>query len=204
MVRIGILALQGDFDAHARTYAVLGVDTVELRRVSDLREIDGLVLPGGESTTLLKLMEDEPWFEALRAFRDAGKALFATCAGAILLARDVVDPAQRSVGLLDATIRRNGFGRQVDSFETDLDVVGEERPVKAVFIRAPRFLAVGPEVEVLARLDEEPVLVRQGNMLAATFHPELTEDRRLHRRFLELAKNQQDPETSHASRVLAG
>ena len=204
MTRIGVLALQGDFEAHAASYAVLGIDTVEVRRVATLHEIDGLVLPGGESTTLLKLMEDEPWFPALGEFHDAGKAIFATCAGAILLAREVLDPEQRSVGLLDVTIRRNGFGRQIDSFETDLVVAGEERPVPAVFIRAPRFLSIGPNVEVLARLDGEPVLIKQGNVLAATFHPELTQDRRLHRRFLELAQHQQDPETRSAERAIAG
>ena len=193
MTRIGVLALQGDFEAHASTYRVLGVEAVEVRRLAGLQAIDGLVLPGGESTTLLKLMEDEPWFEALREFRDAGKALFATCAGAILIAREVVGPAQRSIGLLDATIQRNAYGRQIDSFEADLEVLGEEKAFRAVFIRAPRFLAVEAHVEVLARLGDEPVLVRQGNVMAATFHPELTNDRRLHRRFLELAANQRPP-----------
>jgi len=201
VARIGVLALQGDFEAHIRSYADLGVEAVEVRRVDELLEIDALVLPGGESTTLLKLMRHEPWFAAFRDFRDAGKAIFATCAGAILLASEVLDPAQDSVGLLDATVRRNGFGRQIDSFETDLVVEGEDRPVRAVFIRAPRFSAVGPDVEVLARLDDEPVLVRQGNVMAATFHPELTDDRSLQRRFLNMTKN---PLQGRAPRALAG
>jgi len=204
VTRIGVLALQGDFGAHARAYKALGVDAVEVRRMAQLLDIDALVLPGGESTTLLKLMEDEPWFDALREFHDAGKAFFATCAGVILLAREVVPAGQRSIGLLDATIQRNGFGRQIDSFETDLEVRGEDDPMRAVFIRAPRFAATDPHVEVLARLDAEPVLVRQGNILAATFHPELTDDRRLHRRFLALAARQEPPVTERATGVAAG
>jgi len=193
MTRIGVLALQGDFEAHASAYRTLGVEVVEVRRVAGLQRIEGLVLPGGESSTLLKLMEDEPWFEALAEFHDAGNALFATCAGAILIARDVVGPTQRSVGLLGVTIQRNGYGRQIDSFEADLAVRGEEEAVRAVFIRAPRILAVDKHVEVLARLEDEPVLVRQANVIAATFHPELTDDRRLHSRFLELAANPRSP-----------
>ncbi len=204
MTRIGVLALQGDFEAHSEAYAALGVRTVEVRRSDRLRDIDGLVMPGGESTTLLKLMEDEPWFEALREFHEAGKALFATCAGVILLAREVVDPRQRSIGLLDAKVQRNAFGRQIDSFETELEVEGEVSPLHAVFIRAPRFLTTGPHVEVLARLEQEPVLVRQGNVLAATFHPELTDDRRLHRRFLEMAARQEPTVTKRVAGATAG
>lgn len=204
MTRIGVLALQGDFEAHARVYKALGVDAIEVRHVAQLQDIDGLVLPGGESTTLLKLMEDEPWFDALREFHDAGKAFFATCAGVILLAREVVKSGQRSIGLLDATIQRNAYGRQIDSFETDLEVSGEDGPVRAVFIRAPRFVATDPHVEVLARFGDEPVLVRQGNVMAATFHPELTDDCRLHSRFLELAARQEPPVTQRATGVVAG
>ena len=204
MARIGVLALQGDFEAHARAYLALGVEAVEVRRVAQLQYIDGLVLPGGESTTLLKLMEDEPWFEALREFHDAGRAFFATCAGVILLAREVVGSAQRSIGLLDATIQRNASGRQVDSFETDLDVSGEDGAMRAVFIRAPRIVATDPHVEVLARFGDEAVLVRQGNVMAATFHPELTDDRRLHRRFLELAARQESPVPERAAGAVAG
>lgn len=204
MTRIGVLALQGDFEAHANVYRTLGVDVVEVRRVAQLEALDGLVLPGGESTTLLKLMEDEPWFDALREFHDNGKALFATCAGTILLAREVAGSEQRSLGLLDVTIRRNAFGRQIDSFETNLEVAGEDGPLKAVFIRAPRFEATAPHVEVLATLGEEPVLVRQDTILAATFHPELTDDHRLHRRFLEMAARQDRPVTARATGAIAG
>jgi 5'-phosphate synthase pdxT subunit len=204
VTRIGVLALQGDFEAHARAYTALGVEAVEVRRIAQLQQIDGLVLPGGESTTLLKLMEGEPWFDALREFHDSGRALFATCAGVILLAREVAGSPQRSIGLLDVTIRRNAFGRQINSFETDLDVSGEDGPLRAVFIRAPRFVATDPHVEVLAHLGDEPVLVRQGNIMAATFHPELTDDRRLHRRFLELAARQEPPVTTRATGAVAG
>jgi len=187
MPRIGVLALQGDYEAHARMLRGLGVEPVEVRQPQQLVALDGMVLPGGESTTLLNLMQDGPWFEALRELHRRGGAMLATCAGAILISREVREPAQPSLGLLDAVIRRNGYGRQVDSFEAKVDGVGFDSPLHAVFIRAPRFLSVGPEVDVLARLDGEPVLVRQGMILAGTFHPELTDDSRLHRQFMELA-----------------
>ncbi len=186
MTRVGILALQGGFGVHRRMLEGFGCEVSEVRRVSELDGIDGLVMPGGESTTLLNLMQDEPWFERLRGFHDRGGAMFGTCAGAILLSREVHGPEQSSLGLLDAVIERNAFGTQVDSFEIDLDVLGYDRPLPAVFIRAPRFRALGRDVEVLARLDGEPVLVRQGRLLAGTFHPELTDDDRLHRRFVEI------------------
>jgi len=155
-----------------------------VRRTRELEDIAGLVIPGGESTTLLNLMRDEPWFDALRGFHDRGGSIFGTCAGAILLGREVVDPAQPSLGLLDAVVRRNAWGRQVDSFETALPVEGWAEPLRAVFIRAPRFVRVGSAVDILARIEDEPVLLRQGRLLAATFHPELTDDRRLHAYFL--------------------
>lgn len=204
MARIGVLALQGGFQAHVRAYAELGVAAVEVRRVAQLRDIDGLVLPGGESTTLLKLMEDEPWFDALRDFHAQGKALFATCAGAILLASEVRDSEQASIGLLDASVRRNAFGRQIDSFEARLPLDGETDPLRAIFIRAPRFISTGPRVEVLAWLDGEPVLVLQDTILAATFHPELTDDQRIHRRFLDLAAGLDRPVAARATGVAAG
>jgi 5'-phosphate synthase pdxT subunit len=183
-MRVGVVALQGGFAAHAAALARCGVEPVEVRRCSTLQEIDALVLPGGESTTLLNLMNDEPWFESLRSLHAAGKPLFGTCAGAILLSRRVVNPIQPSLGLIDADIERNAWGRQVESFETRLTVSGIPGPVPAVFIRAPRFRRIGAEVEVLAEHRGEPVLVRQGAVLAATFHPELTGDDRLHRLFL--------------------
>lgn len=184
--RVGLLALQGDFAAHGEALRRVGATTSEVRRVQELDEIDGLVIPGGESTTVLNLMQDGPWFARLTEFARRGGAIFGTCAGAILLAREV-EPAQPSLGLIDVAVRRNGYGRQVDSFETDLEVEGRGRPLRGVFIRAPRFTAVGPGVSVLARRAGEPVLVRQGTILAATFHPELTEDDWLHRHFVERA-----------------
>lgn len=193
MTRIGVLALQGDFEAHARVLSKLGVETAEVRAPGQLRELEGVVLPGGESTTLLNLMRDAPWFEELRAFHQRGGAIFATCAGAILISREVSEPSQPSLGLLDAVIRRNGYGRQIDSFETRLNVTGCDTPLHAVFIRAPRFLALGSGVEILARFEGEPVLVREGRVLAGTFHPELGGDSRLHEQFLELATRAGDP-----------
>lgn len=186
-MRIGVLALQGDFAAHAAVLTRLGAQVVELRHVGELDSIDGLVLPGGESTALLRLMNGEPWFDGLRRFHERGGAIFATCAGLILIARQVRDPEQESVGLLDLVVRRNAWGRQVDSFETTVPLTGDETPLSAVFIRAPRLAELGASVEVLGSLAGEPVVVEQGTILAATFHPELTGDVRLHRRFLATA-----------------
>ncbi len=186
-LHVGVLALQGDFDAHARALRRVGASPVEVRRVAELSALGALVVPGGESTTLLHLMRDEPWFEALREFHARGGFIFGTCAGAILLAREVRAPGQPSLGLLDAVVARNAYGRQIDSFETALDVAEiEGGPLRVAFIRAPRLLEVGPAVEVLARLRGEPVLVRQGRVMAATFHSELTGDDRLHARLVAL------------------
>jgi pyridoxal 5'-phosphate synthase pdxT subunit len=181
---IGVLALQGDVDAHAKA---LGGDVPRVRRVRELDGLGGLVIPGGESTTLLNLMRDEPWFEALRAFHARGGALFGTCAGAILLARSVERPRQPSLGLLDIEVARNGFGRQAESFEAELAVSGLVAPARVAFIRAPRIAAVGPGVEVLARFRGEPVLVRAGRVVAATFHPEITGEHRIHEMFRHMA-----------------
>ena len=180
----GVLALQGDFAAHAEALRRAGASVREVRRVHELEGLDGLVLPGGESTTLLKLMDDQGWPDALRRFHRGGGALFGTCAGAILLAREVRNPAQASLGLLDVVVLRNSYGRQVDSFEAQVDAPALGRAIEAVFIRAPRFEALGPRVEVLARLGDQPVLVREGRVLAAAFHPELTGDLGLHGLFL--------------------
>lgn len=188
MPRIGVLALQGNFARHREAFAEIGVPAHEIRHTAELAGLDGLVIPGGESTTLLRLMEHEPWFQSLGRFHAGGGALFGTCAGAILLAREVLDPAQPSLGLIDAVIHRNAFGRQIDSFETELALEGSERSHPAVFIRAPRFGALGPGVSILGRLGDEPVLIREGRVLAATFHPELTADRELQRSFLDLAR----------------
>ena len=187
----GVLALQGGFAAHVSAFRELGVEAHEIRRVRELSGLAGLMIPGGESTTLLNLMRDEPWFEALRAFHASGGVLAGTCAGAILLSREV-RPRQPSLGLLDAVIERNAWGRQVDSFEARVEAPGLDGPVDGVFIRAPRFRALFPDVEVLGRHAGEPVLVRQGRIIAATFHPELTRSRALHRYVAGLAREQRE------------
>jgi 5'-phosphate synthase pdxT subunit len=186
-VRIGVLALQGDFARHAGALAALGVAAPEVRRPAELRDLDGLVLPGGESTTLLTLM-GEAFPPALRAFHAAGKPIFGTCAGVILLAREVVGPRQPSLGLLDVTAERNAYGRQRESFEVDADARLDDAPVpvRMVFIRAPRLVRVGPGVRTLATCRGEPVLVREGTVLGGTFHPELTDDRAVHAYFREM------------------
>jgi 5'-phosphate synthase pdxT subunit len=189
MLRIGVLALQGDFEAHARVLAGLKADVVEVRRVVELSGLSGLVIPGGESTTLLNLMADEPWFPALKRFVGDGGAVMGTCAGAILLAREVENPVQESLGLLDVAIARNAFGRQIESFETTLTVPRLGGGLEAVFIRAPRFTALGPRVETLATYRGEPVLVQEGRVLAMTFHPELTRDTALHTYFMTMAQS---------------
>jgi 5'-phosphate synthase pdxT subunit len=183
-VNVGVLALQGDYAAHARMLRALGASVREVRRPADLDGLRGLVIPGGESTTLLNLMADAPWFDALRAFSARGAAILGTCAGAILLARVVV-PGQASLGLLDAVIERNAYGRQASSFEAEVDT--DEGPLGGFFIRAPRIREIGAGVRVIARLDGEPVAVREGQVLAATFHPEIDGGTSLHRLFLAAA-----------------
>ena len=202
MARVGVLALQGDFAAHAAVLDRCAATSAEVRRCADLAGLDGLIIPGGESTTLLNLMQDEPWFPALRSFHDAGGAIMGTCAGAILLAREVLPRPQASLGLLDVTVERTAYGRQVDSFETALDAPSLGGSIEGVFIRAPRLTRIGPEVEVIARFDGEPVVVRQGRVIALTFHPELTADDRLHRWFVDLAAGKRDyaPATRAAAR----
>lgn len=182
----GVLALQGGFSAHVAAFAELGIESREVRRVGQLAGLGGLMIPGGESTALLNLMRDEPWFEALVAFHAAGGVLAGTCAGAILLAREV-RPPQPSLGLLDAVVERNAWGRQLDSFEAQVEAPALGGVLEAVFIRAPRVRALSPEVVVLARYAGEPVLLRQGRLVAATFHPELTRSRALHRYVAGLA-----------------
>jgi pyridoxal 5'-phosphate synthase pdxT subunit len=173
--RIGVLALQGAFREHARALRAAGAEVVEVRLPEQLDGLDGLVIPGGESTTIAKLARLYGLDEAIRAF---GRPIFGTCAGMILLDR-------RHLGLADLEVARNAYGRQVASFEADLELEGDERPFRGVFIRAPRVRDLGAEVEVLAEHDGEPVLLRDGNVLLAAFHPELTDDPRIHERFLE-------------------
>lgn len=171
-MHVGVLALQGDFAAHL---AALPPGATEVRTAAEVDALDALVLPGGESTTMLRLLEGTDVEDAVRRLVARGGRVLATCAGAILVAKEVLRPSQRSFGLLDVTVERNAFGRQLDSFEATL-----EPDYAAVFIRAPRIRRVGPGVEVLATWRGEPVLVRQGRVVAATFHPELTADRRVH------------------------
>jgi pyridoxal 5'-phosphate synthase pdxT subunit len=186
-VKIGVLALQGAFAAHVDAFADLGVEAAEVRTVAQLATVDALVMPGGESTTMSKLLETFELFEPLAMRLRAGFPVFGTCAGMILLASEVLDgrPDQRSFAVIDIAVRRNGYGRQVESFETDLHVEGlESGDLHSVFIRAPLVERVGRSVEVLAELDGHPVVCRSANVLVAAFHPELTDDRRLHAYFL--------------------
>ena len=186
-MKIGVLSLQGDFAAHRKALEKLGVECVEVRQPSQLEGLDGLVLPGGESTTMLKFFDNEGFADPLKDFARRGGAFFGTCAGLILLAKQVENPSQASLGVLDLTVRRNAYGRQLQSFITNVDApkLGEG-PVELVFIRAPVIEKHGPGVEVLVEHDGKPVLVRQGRHLAATFHPELSDDDRIHRKFVEL------------------
>src|SRR6266542_649913 len=184
-MKIGVLALQGDFDAHRRRLQELGAEVVLVKKPEQLDEIDGLVIPGGESSTFLKLL-GEAGVEKLKEFVRL-RPTFGTCAGAILLAKEVDNPKQTGLGAIDIGIRRNAYGRQIDSSIREGSFQGS--PVEMVFIRAPKISRVGPGVEVLATEGEDPVVVRQGNVVAATFHPELSSDRRIHEDFLKLVKN---------------
>jgi 5'-phosphate synthase pdxT subunit len=187
---IGVLALQGDFDAHRRRLEELGAEVVLVKKPEQLDEIEGLVIPGGESGTFLKLL-GEKGFEKLKEFVKA-KPTFGTCAGAILLAKEVETPEQAGLGAIDIRIRRNAYGRQLDSSIRQGRFMPEtsgNSPLEMVFIRAPRIERVGPAVEVIATEGEDPVAVRQGRVMAATFHPELSGDTRLHKAFLDLVTN---------------
>jgi pyridoxal 5'-phosphate synthase pdxT subunit len=184
-MKIGVLALQGDFDAHRRRLEALGAEVVLVRKPEQLDEIDGLVIPGGESGTFLKLL-GEAGFEKLKKFVH-GKPTFGTCAGAILLANEVENPKQSGLGALDIRIRRNAYGRQIDSSIRE-GRFGSE-PIEMVFIRAHKIERVGPGVEVIATEGRDPVAVRQGKVMAATFHPELSEDTRVHQAFLDLIQH---------------
>jgi 5'-phosphate synthase pdxT subunit len=179
-VRIGVLAVQGNFREHAAMLRRLGADPVEVRKPEELQRLDGLVIPGGESTTFMRLMRLYGLDEAVREF--TGPVL-GTCAGMIVLDR-------AHLGAVDIEVDRNAYGRQVASFEADLALAGDGKPLRGVFIRAPRVREVGPEVEVLAELDGEPVLLREGWFIVASFHPELTDDTRVHERFLELVREE--------------
>jgi 5'-phosphate synthase pdxT subunit len=192
MPRIGVLAIQGDFAAHAAALREAGAEVCEVRKAADLHQVDGLVIPGGESTTLLKfiLNPELGYIEAFQEFYQAGKPMFGTCAGLILVAKDVTNPAQFSFSFIDVGVERNAYGRQKESFETvgEAYLEGTAKPLKMVFIRAPRITHLGSKVNLLATWQEEPVMARQGNVLVASFHPELTGDLTVHRYFLEMVK----------------
>lgn len=188
---IGVLALQGAFAAHLDLLSSLDVVGRPVRLPGDLEGLDGLILPGGESTTMSNLLRSFDLLAPLSEFISAGRPVFGTCAGMILLSDRILDGRadQIALGSIDIVVRRNGYGRQVDSFETDIDVDGFDSPFHAVFIRAPRIEQVGPEVVVLARHGGDPVLVRRGTVMAASFHPELTNDDRIHRLFADMVRD---------------
>lgn len=188
-LKIGILAVQGDYEAHAAVLERLGVAHCFVRRPQDLEGLTGIILPGGESTTHLKVLSEEGLFDALKKFASDGGAFFGTCAGTILLAREVHGPAQASLGLLDVSVLRNGYGRQLASDVHTAPTKLRTDPVEMVFIRAPIIESAGKGVEILAEDAGHPVLVRQGRVLASTFHPELTADPAVHEYFLKIAGN---------------
>jgi 5'-phosphate synthase pdxT subunit len=203
--RIGVLAIQGDYDAHAIALQEVGAEPVLVRKPDQLPGLDGLIIPGGESTTFLKFLERDGFLESLRTFV-AATPTFGTCAGCILLATNVLHPPQPSLGVLDATVERNAYGRQIDSSieetATKLGPTFDTGPLETVYIRAPRIQQVGKDVSVLAERDGFPVLVRQGHLLAATFHPELSADRRVHRYFVDMVREAKDsaPTSAHRPR----
>lgn len=187
-MKIGILAVQGDFEAHAAMLEQLGANTAEVRTPADLEGCDGLILPGGESTTQLKLLQEEGLADKIVEFAEHGGAIFGTCAGAILLAKDVKHPQQDSLNLLDMTVVRNAYGRQIASDVVSGPTTLKKEPLEMVFIRGPVIERAGPGVRVLAEYAGKPALVQRKNILAATFHPELTDDTTVHEYFLRLAK----------------
>ncbi len=195
---IGVLAIQGDYAAHAAALNEAGAEPVLVRTPEELSNLDGLIIPGGESTTMLRFLERGGFLDSLKAFAET-KPTFGTCAGCILLAKEVLHPPQASLGLFDATVERNAYGRQIDSAIITHETSLPGGPLEMVYIRAPRITRVGKEAEVLADRDGFPVLVRQGNLMAATFHPELSEDRRVHRLFVDLVRDVKAAETNRGS-----
>jgi 5'-phosphate synthase pdxT subunit len=183
--KIGVLALQGDFEAHERMLAKIGAEHSQIRKREDLEKISGLIIPGGESTAMIKLMKSFDLIEPIKTFYKQGKAIFGTCAGSILLAKEIANSDQFRFGFIDMCIERNGYGRQVQSFEKDISVkeLGAE-PFHAVFIRAPKILRCADHVKILAELDGSVVAALENNILVSTFHPEVTEDARLHKYFV--------------------
>jgi len=201
--KIGILAIQGDFAAHAAMLQSLGAETKEVRTVADLQDCDALILPGGESTTQLQFLQEEGLAEAIKTFAANHQPIFGTCAGAILLATHVKNPPQDSLGVLDITVLRNAYGRQLASEVSSGDSKLKSEPMEMVFIRAPIIDSVGSGVEILAEYAGKPSLVQKDNVLAATFHPELTDDSTVHRHFLDLIEKQSastDPLSAHSDK----
>ena len=188
MYTIGVLALQGDFHEHETMLKRIGVSTRQVRTAEQLRGLDGLIIPGGESTTFCRLIDDFRLLEPLRAVVSSGVPTWGTCAGMILLARHASDLDFPTLQALDIDVQRNAYGRQVDSFEADIEVTGLDGPFHAIFIRAPVVAGTGESVDVLARVDGSPVALRQGSVMATSFHPELTNDTRLHSYFLDMVK----------------
>lgn len=186
--RIGVLAIQGDFDAHATALREAGAEPVLVRKPEQLASVEGLVIPGGESTTFLKFLERDGFLGALQDFVRV-KPTFGTCAGCILLANEVTRPAQQSLAVLDVTVERNAYGRQIDSVIEMAPTTLDGGPMELVYIRAPRIVRAGPGVQVLAEREGFPVLVEQDHIMAATFHPELSSDRRVHQRFVDLVSS---------------
>ena len=186
MKRVGVLALQGDVREHLRILDELGVEAIPVKNPDSLESVDALVIPGGESTTIGKLSVRFGLIEPLRKAVEAGLPTYGTCAGLIFLGASLTEGDQPLLGVLDVVVRRNAFGRQIDSFEADLDVAGLDEPFHAVFIRAPWVEKVGAEVEILANVGEHPVMVRQSNIIASSFHPELTGDGRIHQLLLDM------------------
>ncbi|WP_134751870.1 pyridoxal 5'-phosphate synthase glutaminase subunit PdxT [Paenibacillus athensensis] len=190
-MKVGVLALQGAVAEHIRAIESAGAEGVIVKRVEQLSEIDGIIIPGGESTTIGKLMRTYGFIDALRQFSAAGKPLFGTCAGLIVLAKHIAGQDEAHLELMDITVARNAFGRQRESFETDLPIKGIDERVRAVFIRAPLIDAVGPEVEILSTYNGQIVAAQQDHLLVASFHPELTDDYRMHVYFLDMIKQRQ-------------
>ncbi len=190
-MKVGVLALQGAVTEHIHSIELAGAEGVAVKHTEQLEELDGLIIPGGESTTIGKLMRKYEFIEAIRAFSEQGKPIFGTCAGLIVMAKEIESGEEAHLGLMDIKVSRNAFGRQRESFETNLDVKGLQEPLRAVFIRAPLITAVGNEVDILSTYNDEIVAARQGHLLVSSFHPELTDDYSLHTYFTEMIKTYQ-------------
>jgi pyridoxal 5'-phosphate synthase pdxT subunit len=188
MVKIGVLALQGAVREHVQSLEECGVEAVAIKRIEELKEVDGLILPGGESTAMRRLIDKYDFMDSLKEFAAEGKPMFGTCAGLILLANNIVDYNEPHIGVMDITVERNSFGRQRDSFEADLAIKDVADSFPAVFIRAPHIVEAGSEVEVLAKHNDRIVAAREGQFLGCSFHPELTDDHRITAYFVEMVK----------------